>query len=438
MIGAGVAGLSAARVLSRRFATVTVLDRDTLPYGPTPRRGVPQGEHPHILLVGGLRELSALFPGFEEELLALGGTLLETGADLCTYRLGSRWPVSPTGYAMISVTRPQLEAVLRARVAALPGVAIRDQVAVSGLAGRDGVVTGVVLDTGETLEASLVVDCSGRGSRSDRWLGSLGLPPPAQIEVKIGVAYSTRLYRRLPGDLGDWQAALVLPSGPNDWMSAVALPVEGDRWIVGLGGWHMADPPATAAAFQAYAWRLPDLAVADLISRAEPLTDVSVARFPSSRRRLFEKAGRLPGGYVALGDAVCSFNPIYGQGMTCAARAATALGEALDRHHRVPDAAMAHDFYGQVAEINETPWRFAVGGDFAFPATTGPRPRGIRLRNWYSRQITYASQIDPTIYRTATGVQHLVDPPSVLFRPAFAARVIRLARIRRRAAAAER
>ncbi|WP_433375408.1 NAD(P)/FAD-dependent oxidoreductase [Actinoplanes sp. CA-142083] len=430
VIGAGVAGLAAARVLSRRYASVTVLDRDTLPYGPVPRRGVPQSEHPHILLVAGVREFSMLFPAFERELVSLGGTVLDTGADICSYRLGGRWPATPTGLTLISVSRPQLEAVLRARVTALPGVAVHDQVAVAGLAGRGDLVTGVVLDSGETLAASLVVDCSGRGSRSDRWLGSLGLPPPEQVEVKVGVSYSTRLYRRRPGDLGPWQAAVSLPAGPYEWMSAVAMPIEGDRWMIGLGGWHLADPPASAEAFEAYAKQLPDPLFADLISRSEPLSDVLVARFPSSRRRLFEQAAQLPGGYVALGDAVCSFNPIYGQGMTCAARQATALGDVLDRHKRVPDPAMVREYYAAVAKINETPWRFAVGGDFAFPGTTGPRPRGIALRNWYARQVTYASQLDPDVYRVATGVQHLVTPPSELFRPGFAAKVIRLARKR--------
>ena len=231
MIGAGVAGLAAARVLSRRYATVTVLDRDTLPYGPAPRRGVPQGEHPHILLVGGLRELAALFPGFDEELVALGGTALETGADICAYRLGQRWPVAPTGFAMISVTRPQLEAVLRARVTGLPGVAVHDQVAVAGLAGRGESVTGVVLDSGETLDASLVVDCSGRGSRSDRWLGSLGLDPPprplSDIEQLVPEAAGSRggtvVLRLFINEQGTVDKAEVLRSTPPGLFDATAL-----------------------------------------------------------------------------------------------------------------------------------------------------------------------------------------------------------------------
>ena len=411
-----------------------MLDRDTLPDDASPRRGVPQSFHAHILLLSGLLELTSLFPGLDEELVAAGGVRFDPGLDLCTYRYGRRWPPTQSGLDLISVTRPQLEALIRARLAEDPAVAIRDQVAVSGLAGSGGRVTGVVLDTGETFDAALVVDCTGRGSRSDRWLAALDLPAPEQEEIKIGVTYTTRCYRRSPGDLPGWQAALVLPEPPRERTMAVAIPVEGDRWLVGLGGWHMTDPPTDVEAFERWAKALPDPAVSDLISRAEPLSDVMLARFPSSRRRLFEKLDRLPAGYVALGDAICSFNPIYGQGMTCAAKEATALGAALDAHGREPTAAMARDYYTAAARVIATPWQFAVGGDFVYPETTGPRPRGIAARNWYSRQIALASQIDPQISRTFTSVQQLITPPSVLMKPRFAARVLRLARKRQRGA----
>src|SRR5262249_12922268 len=156
------------------------------------------------------------------------------------------------------------------------------------------------------------------------------------------------------------------------------------------GGWHLPEPPADPHSFEAYARRLPDPIVGDLVGRAEPLSDVLVARFPSSRRRHFEKADRHPAGYVAVGHALLSINPIHGQGMTCGVQEATALGKVLDRHHRTPDAEMARDYYAAAAEIIETPWMFAVGGDFNYPETTGPRPRAIRARNWYARQIGYA------------------------------------------------
>ncbi|HEX8928912.1 MAG TPA: FAD-dependent oxidoreductase, partial [Actinomycetota bacterium] len=184
VIGAGIAGLAAARVLAGRYSSVTMLDRDTLPDGAAPRQGVPQSGHPHILLIAGLRELTELFPDLDEDLMAAGGIRFDPGLGLAAFRYGRRWPAAPTGLELISVTRPLLEALLRGRVAALPGVAIRDEVAVSGLTGSKGTVTGVVLDTGETLDADLVVDCTGRGARSDRWLATLGYPAPEQLEVK--------------------------------------------------------------------------------------------------------------------------------------------------------------------------------------------------------------------------------------------------------------
>jgi 2-polyprenyl-6-methoxyphenol hydroxylase-like FAD-dependent oxidoreductase len=429
VIGAGIAGLAAARVLSDRFATVTVVDRDALPAQPTPRRGVPQGAQPHILLVSGLQELTRFFPGFDDELLAAGGTAIDLGSDLCIFRYGRRWPQVPCGFSVVSVSRPQLEALVRARVTRLAGVTIRDRVAVSGLAGADGTVTGVVLDTGETVDADLVVDCSGRGARSDRWLEALGRPTPEQIEIKVGVGYSTRVYQRRDGDLPGWRAAFTLPESPAEKATGLALPVEGDRWLITLGGWHT-EPPAGADDFEAAARTLPDPIVAGLMDRATPLSDVVVHRFPSSRRRLFEKLDRLPAGYVALGDAVCSFNPVYGQGMTCAAREAAALGTALDHHDRT---SFAKHYYAAVAEIIAVPWGFVVGSDFGYPETTGPRPRGIKARNWFSRRIAYASQVDAEINRTFIGVQQLLIPPSVLTSPRFILRVLRQARRRTRA-----
>jgi 2-polyprenyl-6-methoxyphenol hydroxylase-like FAD-dependent oxidoreductase len=429
VIGASMAGLGTARVLSERFGSVTVLDRDKLPDDNTPRRGVPQGNHGHILLVSGLRELAALFDGLEDELLAAGGTRFDPGLGLRSYQYGRRSPTGPTGLEMIAMSRPLLESVIRNRVGELAGVTIRDQVAVTGLAGADGRVTGVVLDTGETLTADLVVDCSGRGSRSDRWLAELGFPAPERVEVKAGVGYSTRTYRRRPGDLPDCEVFIALPTPPGETMIGLVMPIEDDRWLVGLAGWHLDNPPADPESFEAFARALPDPAVADVMDRAEPLTGPVIHRFPSSRRRLFERLKTHPAGYLALGDAICSFNPIYGQGMTCAAREAVALGAALDKH-RDPTPEMARDYYRAASKAIATPWQFAVGGDFVYPQTTGPRPRGIKLTNWYARQIGLASQVAPDIGATFQSVQQLITPPEVLFRPGMIVRVLRLARRR--------
>ena len=425
VIGAGIAGLTAARVLAGRFAHVTVLDRDTLPAGGGPRRGVPQSGHGHILLVSGLRELTGLFPGLADELADRGASRFDLGSGLYNYRFGRLRPAAPVGHDLTSMSRPLLEAVLRGRVAARPEVTCRDGVAVTALTGTADAVTGVVLDTGETIAADLVVDCSGRGSRSDRWLGDLGLPAPRQLEVKVGVGYATRLYRRVPGQLAGWQGALVLPDPPAEKRSGLALPIEDDRWLVSIGGWHVGAVPDDIAGFETYAKSLPDPIVADLIAEAEPLGAPVSIRFPASRRRLFGELARHPAGFLTVGDAGCSFNPIYGQGMTVAVLAAVALGETLDRHGSVT-AAAARAYYRAAATLIAVPWRFAVGNDFAYPETTGPRPRGVGLTNWYARRLAIAAHRSPELTQTYVKVQQLLAPPSELLRPAVVAKVLRL------------
>jgi hypothetical protein len=394
---------------------------------------VPQGQHGHILLISGLRELAGLFPGLEDELVANGGIRFDQGVGLCIHRYGRRGLRVPTGLELVSMSRPMLEDVIRDRVAKEPNVTIRDRVAVSGLVAADGRVTGVVLDDGETLTADLVADCSGRGSRSDRWLGDLGFPAPDQVEIKVNVGYTTRVYRRSPSDLDGFQSALVLPVPPHEKRAGLALPIEGDRWLVAMGGWHIDPPPSDVPTFDEYARSLPDPIIADLTATAEPLSEPLVYRFRSSRRRLFESLETVPAGFVTLGDAICSFNPIYGQGMTIAAKEAV----ALDRLGTA-SADEVGAYYRTAAELIATPWQFAVGGDFSYPETTGPRPRGMKLTNWYVRRINLAAQIDPHVNTTFLSVQQLLTPPEVLFKPRMIARVLRLARKRLSGAAPSR
>jgi len=441
VIGASMAGLTAARVLSDRYESVTVLDRDTLslpahgdgndadPLGAErPRRGVPQGAQPHVLLVSGQRALESMFPGFADELTAAGAVAFDSGLGLCKFQYGRRWPQVSNGLDLVSASRAQFESVVRRRVAGLAAVTIRESMSVAGLTGDAERITGVVLDDGTTIDADLVVDASGRGSRSDRWLTELGCPAPEQVEVKIGITYTTRTYRRAPGETIDgWTAALIMPTPPAQHRAGVIVPIEGDRWMVMVGGWHVDAPPATVDEFDAFAASLPDPIVTNLVRTAEPLSDPVTFRFPASRRRDFDKLEKIPAGYVTAGDAFCSFNPIYGQGMTVATMQAQVLAGVLD-HRGAASEAMARDYYRAAARIIATPWRFAVGGDFAFPQTTGPRPRSMAVTSWYARKISRASQLDTEINRAFFGVQQLVEPPAVLFKPRMVARVLRVSR----------
>lgn len=426
VVGAGIAGLAAARTLADRFDRVVVLDRDRLPTEPVPRKGVPQSEHGHVLLVSGQRALDGLFPGLMDELRAAGAADFDPGLDLAVYRYGGLWARTPSSVRLVTPSRPLLELTMRRRVQALPGMEFRDDTAVSGLVGIGGRVTGVRLDDGTQIEADLVVDCSGKGSRSNRWLGALGFPAPRVSEVTVGIGYATRLYRRSPGDLAQGQAVFVLPDPPRGTRAGVALPIEGDRWLVSLGGWHESYP-RDLDTFEKHGRELPHPAIGDLMARCEPLSDLAVYHYPASRRRHFEQLRERPVGYLALGDAMCSFNPIYGQGMTCAALEAVELGTLLDKHSTV-SAAFTADYYKRAAAVIATPWQFATGGDFAYPQTKGKRPPGIGLLNAYSRRIQLASIVDPQLREVFTLVQHLLVDPGVLRKPSTVLRVLRSSR----------
>lgn len=430
VIGAGIAGLCAARTLAGRFEQVLVLDRDELPDAAVPRRGVTQGGHGHVLLVSGQQALSQLFPGLMDELVEAGGVRFDPGTELSFYRFGSIWPRVPSELRLVTFSRPLLELAIRRRVAALPGVSIRQGVSVAALRGADGRVTGAQLDDDEVIETDLIIDCTGRGARSNHWLGALGFPAPRVSEVKVGVGYATRFYRRSPGDLAEGSAVFSLPNPPEDKRAGLALPVEDNRWLISLGGWHD-DFPRDLRAFEQHARALPHPGIARLVERCEPLTELSVVHYPSSRRRYFEELSEAPGGYLALGDSICSFNPIYGQGMTCAALEAVELGKLLDAPAGSGSALgqqLSTRYYQQAAKIVATPWQFATGGDFNYPETGGDRPRGIRLKNAYAKRVQLASMVDPQVRRAFTSVQHLITDPAVLLKPAMVARVLRGAR----------
>lgn len=434
MIGGSIAGLCTARTLSDRFERVVVLDRDELPDSATPRKGVPQSGHGHVLLVAGQRALEQQFPGLTAELTEQGAVEFDPGMDLSFYRYGAIWPRVPSKLRLVSCSRPLLELSIRRRVLALDGVELRDRTSVSALLGGAGGVTGVRLDDDTVIETDLVVDCTGRGGRSNQWLAALDFPAPEVTEVKIGVGYGTRFYRRKEGDFPNGQAIFALPTPPGEFRVGLALPVEDDRWLVSLGGWHDSSP-RDEEAFEQHARELPHPGIAELLKSCEPLTELELCGYPSSRRRHFETLSRVPAGYLTLGDAICSFNPIYGQGMTCAALEAAELGALLDKH-TTATAELAAEFYRRTSQIIATPWQFATGGDFVYPQTKGTRPRGIGLMNAYSREIQLAAMVDPHVRDIFNSVQHLILSPAALRTPAMLLRVLRQARRARRTLAA--
>lgn len=441
VIGGSMAGLLAARALADHFAQVTVLDRDTFPDGPVPRKGVPQARHVHVLLLRGQAILERLFPGFQRDLAAAGATALDWIGDSATLNAGGWMPRFDSGLHTHVCSRDTLEWAVRQRLREYPQVTLRGGCEVVGLLG--GGDTGDVGDTGavrgvlvrarrseehtvgppEPLAADLVVDASGRDSQAPAWLAALGYAKPDETVVNSFLGYASRWYRQPPEPVGDWKLLLVAAMPPRVVRGAVILPVDAERWLVTVSGGSHDYPPTDDAGFLAFARGLPTPLVAAALEAAEPLAPVAGYRRTENRIRHFERLPAWPDGFAAVGDAVCCFNPVYGQGMSVAAVGAETLGKLLGRQPGLP-AGLTRRFQRRLARVNRLPWLMATGEDYRYPGVEGGRPGAVtRWLHRYLDGVQRRAARDPFTLATFIRVAHLTASPARLFHPRIAAGV---------------
>lgn len=428
VLGAGMAGLLAARVLADRYAEVVMVDRDEPPTHAAPRRGVPQGRHIHALIAGGQQALEELFPGLTDELVTAGAAHGDLLADTRIHLNGHRLRRTRSGLAFVSVSRPLLEDRVRRRVLARPEVRMIGSCDAVGLVTSDRgdhVIGARVLrradsSAPEVLDAALVVDATGRGSRAGDWLADLGYARPEQERVPIDVGYATRTYR-LPPDALDGDLGVLQGLAPDHPRGGALSRIEGDRWMVSLIGVRGGHPATDDTGFAAFARSLRSPDIAGAIDAGEPLDEPVAHRFPADVRRRYERLRRLPAHFIAVGDAVCCLNPAYGQGMSVAALEALALRRHLEHRSRVAP----HAWYRQVARITAPVWDMTAGTDRTFPSVdTAPSLR-IRLLGSYVARLHAAATDDPALATEVARVSGLIDVPSALLRPAVVARVLR-------------
>jgi 2-polyprenyl-6-methoxyphenol hydroxylase-like FAD-dependent oxidoreductase len=425
VIGASMGGLLAARALADFFRTVTVLERDTFPLTDVPRKGVPQGHHAHGLLARGRNVIENFFPGWTDEVVASGGVRGDIANDVNWVGHGVTLKTAPSDLIGVLASRPVLEGNVRRRLLALPNVRAIENCAVQGLVADENgaVINGVRVKVGNGLErtiiADLVVDASGRGSSSPAWLESLGFARPEEERIEIGAGYTTRVYRRRPSDLNGKLAVVVAGSWPN-WRNGTILFQTSDRWIVSIGGYLGDHAPDDHQMFVAYAGSLPTPDIHDIVARAEPLTDFVTYRFPANLRRRYERLERFPKNYLVFGDALCSFNPVYGQGMTVAAQEAASLHACLGDG----DADLARRFFQAARTAIDTPWDIAVGNDLRHPQVQGPRSPKVRFINWYIGRLHMAARHDTVLANAFLQVANLQTAPTQLLRPSVVIRVL--------------
>ncbi|MFF8570786.1 NAD(P)/FAD-dependent oxidoreductase [Streptomyces sp. NPDC015408] len=425
VVGAGLAGMLAAAVLAAAGVDeVIVLDRDELPEGPHQRRGLPQGRHAHLLMTGGLAAMEEIVPG-----VSLGKRLLAAGAHEISLSSGML-ALTPEGWlrrwrregpVMLTCTRALVDWTVRAAVLEQARVEVR-RAAVVGLTGSAERVRGVRIAApgGDTdLDADLVVDASGRGTRVLGWLEGLGLSGVRTRTVDSGLVNASREYR-VPAGAERFPLTIVQanPYVGRPARSAMVMPVEGDRWLVSCGGSRGGEPPADPEGFLRYTLDLPDPLVGRLISGAEPLTDVHLSRSTSNVRRYLEKAPVWPERFVVLGDALGTFNPAYGQGMSVAAFGARVLGRELDRTGGVDAPGLARRVLRGAARSVDAAWSMAVGQDVLYPGVRGGRPGATdRVVTAYTRRMTRAATGSFAAASAIWDVTSMRTPPTRMFRP---------------------
>jgi 2-polyprenyl-6-methoxyphenol hydroxylase-like FAD-dependent oxidoreductase len=430
VIGGSMSGLLTARVLSDFFEHVTILERDPVHDIPESRKGQAQTRHLHALLARGLNILQEYFPGIDEELKAGGALIGDIAHYSHWYQYGGYRLQFESGITGVTTSRPLLEFHIRRRVLCLPNVTLIDQCVVHELVTSPDQkrVTGVRVskrsgeNNAEILKADLVVDASGRGSTTPKWLESLGYDRPSETEVKVRIGYATRLYRRTREDEQSF-AEMVSPAAPTEKHGAYLFPIEGERWILTAGGYVGDHPPGDEAGLMEYIRSLPSSNIFDVLCSAEPLTEIITYKYPASLRHHYEKLKRFPEGFLVIGDALASFNPIYGQGMTSAAMQTYALRNLLQRNSTLQ--GLWKSFFMQAAKVVDVPWQLAVGEDFRYPETEGKKPPLTDLINAYVVKVHKATQRDPVVYGQFLRVMNLMAPATSLIAPRIIWRVLR-------------
>lgn len=421
VIGASTTGLVAAAAAARHFATVTVLERDVLPGQPAWRKGVPQGRHVHSLLKGGQNVLNHYFPGLTSDMVASGSVEVDLGQDVVWHHAGGWKRRFPSGVRMQCQSKACLEHYVRQRLLAWPSVRLRDGTAVNGLLHRTGRIAGVQLADGSALEADLVIDASGRSSRTPQHLEQLGLPSPPVNELPVDIGYASQIFRPGP-EARDWRGMLI-HSRPPATRTAALMPLEGGRWIVTLVGWNGDLPGGEMDAFIEWARGLPVPDLYRAICRAEPLDRVWRWKFLSNLRRHYERVPTLPDGLVVVGDANTSLNPIYAQGMSQGAIGANLLDACLYQQRKLAGCGqltgLSARFHRRYAQFIDTCWLTSTAEDYG---ALGKRRRQAWHTSWLARYLHRFTELtwhDESAARAFLDVMNLQRPPFSLLTPAL-------------------
>jgi 2-polyprenyl-6-methoxyphenol hydroxylase-like FAD-dependent oxidoreductase len=430
VIGAGIGGLAAAAALAGYFNHVTVLERDELGYEPATRPGVPQSRHLHGLLTGGLSALGELFPNFDRYLAEAGAVPSRIASHIRMEMPGyDPFPRRDFGWTGYTMSRPLLEHVMRQRLRKLANVMLLDRCRVVELvAADDGSVTevrcGVVDSPVRSLRADLVVDASGQGSLTLALLKSVGLPKPEQTDIGIDMGYASAAFE-LSEAPSDWKVTVTFPEKPSSGKTGYLFQIEGDRWMALVGERHAPPPPDSFGSFLDLTRQLRTSTIFDTLKNARPIGKVHRFSFPESSWRHYEQLAAFPRGLIPLGDAICCFNPIHGQGMSVALQQACALRDLLERHagDNDPLEGLAPAYFAAITPLIAGPWSMSAVPDFTNPMTRGTPPKDLENSMRFEAGLMHLAARDAEVHELLMAVRHLIKPASALHDPDLVRRV---------------
>lgn len=429
--GASIAGLLACQVLSEFFESVTLIERDSALHDCAQRKGVPQGRHLHVLLTRGAQALAQLFPGFLDELVAAGAIAVAEGGPSGAYvRFGhhdlniSSDLADRSSVEMYLASRPFLEFHVRRRVRGIENVTIVEgHDVVAPIVGASNRVTGVrVMDrkSGEEIQvaADLVVDATGRAARASALVDHLGRDcRPVEQRYRVDLRYCSQ-FLRIP-DAMVTEKMIVFGPTPQRPTGAGLIAYEHNTWIMTMIGISAHPLPADLAGMIDCTARFAPASLVAALRSAQPLGAVSTQRYLSSTWRRYDRTRNFPAGLLVIGDAICSLNPLYGQGMTLAALEAGTLRACLLQ----PDKDLARLFFNRAAKQIAPIWWMNRFNDLAlFPGTGQLAGPALWLNRRLDTMIAAAAS-DGELIESFLRVVHLVDSPVRLLQPSVTLRL---------------
>ncbi|WP_053368810.1 FAD-dependent oxidoreductase [Bacillus sp. FJAT-27245] len=425
IIGGGIAGKLAARVLSEHFIEVVIIEKDKEAAGPGTRKGVPQGSHLHALLHAGEQGLESLFPGITESFYSGGALKINSTKDLAWFHHGV-WKLRyDGGYTTTLQTRFHLEWQIENYIKSIPNISFLYKHFVKNFVWdeKQNKVIGLEMKDSDgnpwTLLADIVVDASGAGSFTAAWLEKLGISIPVET-ADIGLCYVSKFFRLPDHPDMDWAIKLIYPNPPAEKIGGALSKVEGNRYITTLFGYQNAfnekEAAASNEAFLELAKKLPKPDIHNELLAGEPLGETAVYRIPRMTWRRYDKTNNLPEGLLLIGDAVCRIDPVFGQGMSIAVLEALRLQEIM-WNKTLPLSKGIRDYHRKAAEIISPIWTMVMAENLRYPGISDKIPFGLSFQQWFTKQIFLLSAKDEKIYDSFIKVMNLVEPAAILLKP---------------------